>query len=425
MSYDREIDNPLFIIRSSLNNLHTAIQSYKTPVLFVAKDIQENLTTEQKAVLQKSFLDRANNLNKHINLVKNSLQTTTRLEDLFGLQSKLQNLHSHYLLSERVLDYYMDVLHTRSEQGMGILLKGLDRLAYESLKQGYEQINEKEEIPLTICHLDAGIGAAILSKGIQLWDYQANPAALIKIVRSSIATPKLTCVCHECGHQLGKITGWNEELARLIYKTVIDSNFSKDLARYWSFCSSEIAADFYCLSQCNFAAVVGLAEVLLAASSRIYHYNAEDPHPISWGRVMLGLTACETVLGNGPWTDYRKAWQTLFPLERARGKSANILAESLPLFEPLCKAIINSHMECFNGKSLREIIPWENTSPKLIKNFLNEEMSDFSVSEELYIKKPIVALTCFRYIQMFGGKPHKWLEDKMRDWLISLGSGWR
>ena len=191
----------------------------------------------------------------------------------------------------------------------------------------------------------------------------------------------------------------------------------------WALCSSEIAADFYCLSQCNFASVVGLSEVLLAAANRIYDYYERDPHPISWGRVMLGLIACETVLGKGPWIDYQKAWEILFPLRRAHSKSANILSESLPLLKPLCKAIVNTKMSCFAGNSLQDLIPWDRTSPKIIKSFLNDDLSDFSVSDELYIKKPIIALNCFRYIQMFGGRPQEWIEDKMRNWLICLGSG--
>jgi hypothetical protein len=41
----------------------------------------------------------------------------------------------------------------------------------------------------------------------------------------------------------------------------------------------------------------------------------------------------------------------------------------------------------------------------------------------LYIKKPLIALTCFRYIQMFGARSPKWIENEMRNWLTSLGSG--
>ena len=90
---------------------------------------------------------------------------------------------------------------------------------------------------------------------------------------------------------------------------------------------------------------------------------------------MLGLTACETILGKGPWIDYRKAWQILFPVEMARGKSLKVLSESLPLLKPLCKAIIDTKMNCFAGKSLRDIIPWDQTSPRIIKNYLNDDMS--------------------------------------------------
>jgi hypothetical protein len=72
---------------------------------------------------------------------------------------------------------------------------------------------------------------------------------------------------------------------------------------------------------------------------------------------------------------------------------------------------------------LQDLIPWDQTSPKIIKSFLNDDMSDFSVSDDLYIKKPLIALTCFRYIQMFGARSPKWIENEMRNWLTSLGSG--
>ena len=91
-----------------------------------------------------------------------------------------------------------------------------------------------------------------------MWDYQPNPAALIKIVRSAIPFPRLTCIEHECGHQFAKMTGWNEELAAIIYNSIISAGYSKELAKHWSACTSEVSADFYALSQSNFASVVGL-----------------------------------------------------------------------------------------------------------------------------------------------------------------------
>ena len=97
--------------------------------------------------------------------------------------------------------------------------------------------------------------------------------------------------------------------------------------------------------------------------------------------------------------------------------------ESLPLLYHLCKTILNTKMTCFSGKSLQDIIPWNERSPKIIKNFLNNDFSNFRISNDLITKDPIIILICFSYIQMFGGKSHIWIVENMRNWLISLGSG--
>ena len=76
-------------------------------------------------------------------------------------------------------------------------------------------------------------------------------------------------------------------------------------------------------------------------------------------RIMLGITACTYLFDNGPWMDYCKAWQTLFPIKKANSRSAKILVESLPLLKLLCKVILSTKMKCFSGKSMQDILPWD------------------------------------------------------------------
>ena len=418
MSQSVDLENALFILRTSLNNLQIAIESFESPVLTVSKNIYQNLTTGQILSLEKSFLTRANGLKIDLGKLNNQLSIANNIEDLLILQHNIQDLSNRYFLSEKVFDYYVDLLHTRSEKGMGKILKGCDQIATASLKLALERLGY--EVPHVICHLDAGQGAAIIAAGIYLWDYQLNPAALIKVVRVAIPFPRLTSILHECGHQVAKMTGWNEELAAVLYSSIISAGYSKELAKHWSSCASELAADFYSLSQSNFASVVGLSEVLLGSANTMFTFIDNDPHPIGWSRIMLGIAACRTVLGGGPWNDYDRALDTLFPLEMAQPKSAKIIMESQPLLGFLCKTILNTKMDCFSGRSLIEILPWDRVSPTSIKNFLNKDQSDFSASPDVLMKNPILVLTCFRYIQMFGGRSQKWLTDKMRNWLISL-----
>ena len=291
MSDGFEQENILFILKSSLSNLQTSIESFKSPIFFVSQDIHQNLNSKQITTIEKSFLDRANYLKAHIKKVQNQLLTTSSIENLYILQHKIQHLSNHFFLSERVFDYYVDILHTRSEPYMGVILKGLDELAHISLKASLEKIDLVT--PTVLCYLDAGQGAAIMSAGIKLWDYQTNPAALIKVVRSAIPLPRLTSILHECGHQVAKITGWNEELSLLICNIMESEWIIKRISRdIWAQWSSEIATDMYSHSLGNFASCVGLSEVLLSISNTMFTIFDKDPHPMAYIRIMLGLVTC-------------------------------------------------------------------------------------------------------------------------------------
>ena len=77
-------------------------------------------------------------------------------------------------------------------------------------------------------------------------------------------------------------------------------------------------------------------------------------------------------------------------------------------------------MKAFLGSSLNQILPWDGASPTRIKEFLNHDLSNFCVSEGSIIGQPILTLTSFRMIQMFGGRSHEWIIEQMRRWLTSL-----
>jgi hypothetical protein len=262
-----------------------------------------------------------------------------------------------------------------------------------------------------------------MKAGIYLWDGQTNPAAIIKVVRSAIPLPRLTSILHECGHQAAHMTNWNRELADLLYTTILAEGGSKHLAILWSSWASEIAADFWALHQSNFASVLGLSEVVTGSSDRVFRVILGDPHPIPYLRVMTGLAACKMAFGNGPWDDFGKVWQLLYPVDATRAEPATIVEESLPLLTSICKAISKTKMNAFLGNSLEQILPWEISSPNRIRKFLNHDLSDFSVSKDDLMDWPIPVLASFRMIQMFGGRSHEWIIEQMRNWLTSLGLG--
>jgi hypothetical protein len=216
------------------------------------------------------------------------------------------------------------------------------------------------------------------------------------------------------------MTNWNQEVAEVLYKTVKDFGGSRYLADLWSSWASEVAADFWALHQSNFASVVGLSEVVTGSSERVFRVVPADPHPMAYLRVMTGIVFCKLFFGSGPWDDFRRIWQLLYPIDASRGEASSIARESLPLLENICKAVSTRKMDSFLGNSLNQILPAEDSGPKRIKEFLSHDLSNFSMDSDT-VNHPLVALTSFRMIQMFGGRSHEWIVQKMRNWLTRLG----
>ena len=78
------------------------------------------------------------------------------------------------------------------------LLRGYDTLASDSMARTLEPLGI--DAPPALVYVDKGLGAAILSAGVRLWDAaHPSPAAAIKLTRHNLSFP--TAMWHETGHQ--------------------------------------------------------------------------------------------------------------------------------------------------------------------------------------------------------------------------------
>ncbi len=418
MSDDHDLANGIFMLGRAVESLSLAIETLGSPVLTVSEAARDYVTAGQIVGIDNSFLKRTIALKELLAEVKLRSRSVQTVEALCSLQSSLQDVRDRYLESEQVFDYYVDLLNTRSERNMGAIVRGCDVIAYASLQMGFRPLGL--DVPTTVCYLDRGLGASILKAGIYLWDRQTNPAAIIKVVRSAVPLPRISAILHECGHQAAHITSWNQEMAGLLRDTVLQAGGSVDLGQLWASWASEVAADFWAIHQSNFASVVGLSEVVAGRPDRVFMMVPGDPHPMGYLRVLVGTTACRLAFGTGPWDDFARAWQRLYPLSFAGFDSAGVVSESIPLLEKICMAVSRTKMKAFRGNSLEQILPVAVSSPEQVKNMLNKDLSDFSADTETLAMRPILALIGFRVIHMFGGRPIEWISEKMRNWLASL-----
>ena len=164
---------------------------------------------------------------------------------------------------------------------------------------------------------------------------------------------------------------------------------------------------------------MGLYEVVTGSSDRVFRIIQGDPHPMAFLRVMMGLTFCKMAFGSGPWDDFMRVWQALYPIDATSAEPATIARESLPILPAICKAISNTKMKAFLGSSLNQILPWDAASPTRIKEFLNHDLSNFCVSEEYY-------RSAYSYSDIISHdsdvrrRSHEWIIEQMRRWLTSL-----
>ncbi len=281
------------------------------------------------------------------------------------LRRSLLRYKADYLRSETTVHFYTDAINTRTQQDVAAMLKGCDVLCNVCMQRFLEPMHK--EVPPVITYLDKGLGAAIMKAGLRLWDGTLSPVALIKITHHNLTRP--TAVLHECGHQIAHILNWNTELAALL-QTIKDKDAL--VAKTFAGWSSEIAADAVALVTSGFAAVAALHDVVDGDADMVFNYEASDPHPISYLRVLLNCAMCSVLFGKGEWNNLEKEWKENHPIDEADREAAIIIKKSLPLLPDIAALILHTKQKAFGGKSITQIINAQLVSPTALKQFDDE-----------------------------------------------------
>jgi hypothetical protein len=309
--------------------------------------LDTNTQTIIKNYLQKNvshLVMKGKHLEKQLNEVGGDANLQTEL------RKALLRFKADYLRIETTIHFYTDAINTRTQNDVAEMLQGCDVLCKLCLEAFLKPLYKP--IPPVITYLDKGLGAAIMKAGLRLWDGSMSPAALIKITYHNLLRP--TAVLHECGHQIAHILKWNKELADALYDGLKEKD--KTIAKVFSGWSSEIAADAIALCTTGFAAVAALHDVVDNEGESVFIYDENDPHPISYLRVLLNCAMCDVLFGRGPWQQMAEQWKTYHPLKKAGKEAALVVQLSTPHLETIAKIILTHNYQAFSGKSIIKII---------------------------------------------------------------------
>jgi hypothetical protein len=107
--------------------------------------------------------------------------------------------------------------------------------------------------------------------------------------------------------------------------------------------------------------------VIASEDAFVFQYIPSDPHPVSYIRVLLAVEMCRYFYGAGPWDGLAAAWMERYPLERA-GRSAALLAKSLPLLHSVVRLTLDTPMQAFGGRKLSSLVSPERVKPEVLED---------------------------------------------------------
>ncbi len=276
------------------------------------------------------------------------------------MKSQVLRLRNQYVRAEETINFYTVAVNSRVNTNVASLLRACDIFCIRSMKSILDPLGLST--PLVLTYLDKGLGASILKAGLRLWDGSISEVAAIKITYHNLFRP--TAIIHETGHQIAHILGWTEELSRSLHTGL--SRYGVNVREAYSSWASEITADAFSFAHTGFGSVAALNDVVSGDHYTVFSFRRNDPHPISYVRVLLCLEMCKQCYGTGPWDDLKNSFTSEYDIELA-GSSKILTEECVAAIPDATRIILNDKCSCFGGRSLTDLIDPRNVSPRSLE----------------------------------------------------------
>ena len=208
------------------------------------------------------------------------------------------------------LDMFAEVITQRSEQGTGVWLSGLDRLAADALALPQPWIEE----PPLICYLARGPGAAIRRVRTRLPGGALSPVGIIRVPRERMVGHGVaSSVVHEVGHQGAALL----ELVEPLRAELRERSGGPDGQAWtgWELTASECIADFWSVAKLGIASTLGLLAVVSLPRFFVFRPPGADPHPMPYVRVLLSAAVGNLLYPHPQWQRLIDVWKSLYPID--------------------------------------------------------------------------------------------------------------
>jgi hypothetical protein len=263
-------------------------------------------------------------------------------------------------------DLFADVITQRSESETGVWLAGLDVAAAEALTLP----GDYYELPLMICYLDRGPGAAIRRARTRLPGGGENPVAIIRVPRERmIGSGVASSLFHEVGHQGSALLDLISSLKPILQQMQQRGGEEATAWQFWDRWISEILADFWAIARLGITSTLGLIAVVSLPRYFVFRINPDDPHPMPWLRVKLSCAIGDNLYPHPQWGRLARLWESFYPREGLDEERLKLLA-SLEQTMPEFVSLLGAHRPAsLGGASLKQVLASEERQPAHLANY--------------------------------------------------------
>ncbi|HTY01420.1 MAG TPA: hypothetical protein VMG09_15460 [Bacteroidota bacterium] len=351
----------------------------------------------------------------HANMVFAEMENASDAASLWRLQRDVIQLREQYLRAEETIHFYTAAVNSRTTASVAALLRACDILCHKSMQEALQPLDRPS--PRVLTYIDIGVGASILKAGLHLWDGNVNSIAVIKVTYHNLFRP--TSIIHESGHQVAHILGWNDELARGLATGL--SGHPEAVGRAAAGWASEIAADAFAFVHTGYAAVAALHDVVSGSPLSVFAYRPDDPHPVSYVRVLLGIEMCRQFFGDGPWDQLETAFKSDYDIRLVTFPSVDLINMCVKALPDMVRIILQSPYGAFRGRPLSHLIDPGRVSPRGL------EKLEYLAGPSLYTSHAWVWKECLKLLALDGYKIALGRGDlavlykQEEDWMTRLG----
>jgi hypothetical protein len=373
--------------------------------------IEHDLGIILRETLQKSVQQVVANAES----LKRQLASVTGDEGLRAVKRGLMDLRNQYLRAEETIHFYTVAINSRTTSNVAALLRACDIICVKSMQEILMPLGK--ETPKVLTYIDKGIGASILKAGLRLWDGNLSPIATIKVTQHNLFRP--TAIIHETGHQVSHILDWNRQLANGYVSGL--AHHPKAVGAAFASWAGEIAADAFAFVHTGYAAVASLHDVISGYPASVFSFHPQDPHPISYVRVLMGIEMCRQFYGSGPWDQLQSSFLDDYNINLVNFPSVGLIKMCMEALPEAVQLTLSTPYSSFNNQALSKLIAPERVSPASL------ERLEYLAGPALFTSHAWIWKECIKLLALNGYKIGVGEGDlnamykQQEEWMMKLG----